>query len=746
MNELLFEIGCEEIPARIVPEALAYLGARAEKLSAERGLPITGDVRVYGSPRRLALSITGLGDATARSKKELLGPSVKAAFDAEGKPTRAAEGFAKTVGVAPSALGRKTTPKGEYLFAEVEEGGTPAAAVLESFLNDVLAAMPFPKSMRWGDEDVKFSRPVQWLLAVFSGGGRAQVLPVKLGTLEAGCVSRGHRFMANDPFEARSREEYLARLRERFVIADPAERKQRVLEEARRAAKEAGGFLFYDVEGGASFRDDPLTRDTYFTSLLDEVTHLCESPFGVYGTFERAALDLPREVVLAAMRNHQRYFAVCDAQGELLPAFVTIAASRVKDPAVVRRGNERVLKARLSDASYFFVADQKRSLAERVDDLKAVTYHKKIGTSYEKVERVQILAMEIAKAIGHVDPPRPSELDAYVRDPQVYQGGFFGQLGRAVALSKADLTTLMVGEFPELQGIVGAHYAKRSGETAEVVLAIRDHYRPRSAEDAPAESELAAIVAIADKLDTIAGIVAIGQLPSGSSDPFALRRAALGILRTLFAREYDVQLDTLLASPPAGVHESMEDAINRAHQKINASYSSEVVSKIMSFLADRFLNYLLPDKPGRQADAVRAVVAAGVNNPLRAQRRVLALQSFVENEEFPALAETLKRAANILKEKVEGAVDAGLLEAAEEKKLHAELLVVATDCAKLRSAGTVAAYSGILAHVARLRIPVDEFFKAVMVMDKNPAVKQNRLRLLRDIVALTADIADFTKL
>ena len=732
MNELLFEIGCEEIPARVVPEVLAHFKDRAAKLSETHALDVQ-DVAVYGSPRRLCLSITGIGETTRRVKKELSGPPVRAAFDQEGKPTKAAEGFAKTAGVAVDKLARKQTPKGEYLFAEVEEGGEPAATVLQRFLNDLLANLPLPKSMRWGTEEVKFSRPVQWLLAVYTTDASSSVVPLTFGSLQAGSISRGHRFMASDPFTATRRQDYLEKLRERHVIADPVERKKRVLEEARKAAKEAGGILYYDPTG--TFPEDPIAKQTYFDGLLEEVTYLCETPFGVFGTFAESALELPREVVLAAMRNHQRYFGISDASGQLKPAFVTIAASRVKDPALVRRGNERVLKARLSDATYFFVEDQKRALADRTADLKTVTYHKKIGSSYEKVERVLRLSFTIAEALGKGTAPSP-KLEEHLGN-RSERNDFWFLLGRAVALTKADLTTLMVGEFPELQGIVGAHYGKRDGEAPEVLTAVRDHYRPRTADDAPPKDEIAAIVAIADKLDTIVGIIHIGQLPSGSSDPFALRRSAIGVLRTLLAQGWRLDWSVLV--------QKALDGFAGAPLK-GASKPEETLQKTNAFLADRFLNYLMPDKPGPAADAVRAVVSAGVLRPVEAAWRVEALTNFAQSPQFADVAATLKRVLNILKEEVSGEVDAGMLTAPAEKNLHKETFALTEQKRDALRTPSKAAYEQVLKAIAELRPVVDTFFTDVMVMDKDPAIKTNRLRLLRNVGALVRDIADFSKL
>lgn len=712
---LLFEIGAEELPQSAINDTLAFFEVRGAELATQLGA--SGKPHVTGSPRRLFLSLSGIPAHTAKAKEEKLGPPARVAWNEKGEITKAGEGFAKTSGVAVSALVRKDTPKGEYASATVESGGEESAPVITRFLNTLLTQIPFAKSMRWGNEDVRFSRPVQWVVAVLDG----TVLPVTFGSLMAQDKTRGHRFMANEPFAVTSLEQYSASLKERFVIVDREARRAAVLEEARKAAQEAGGILFCD--GGAHNETAPLMVARYFTSLLDEVTELVEFPFGVYGAFDESALALPREVILTTMRAHQRYFAVVDAKGKLLPRFVTIAATRVKDPALVRRGNERVLKARLNDASYFFQQDQKRTLLSRVADLNSVTYHKKLGSSYAKVERALALAFKIAEQLGKGTAPA-TKLAAHLEG---HAGSdFYAQLGRSMALAKADLTTLMVGEFPELQGFVGAEYARAGGEQAEVAVAVADHYMPRSAEDGEPQSELGAIVSMADKLDTIDSIIGIGQAPTGSSDPFALRRAALGVIRILIdcgaRRGWALDLSLLGLS-----------------------------DKTLAFIAERFTNHVLPAAPGTDANAVRAVVAAGFFSPAQALQRVRALQTFAQQPAFAALDATLKRVLNILKDKktgqmldVQGAVVPALFAHAQEAALYNETQK-ALDFKKAQPRSG-AGYINVLTRVAEVQPVVAQFFEAVMVMDKNESIKLNRMRMLRDVAALTSDIADFEKL
>lgn len=744
--DALFEIGCEEIPSRMVDVALRHFEQAAGKLSEDYQLPVA-KFRAIGSPRRLSLLLSGIPAVTPKQSVEKLGPAARAAFDAEGKPTKAALGFAKGLNIDPDKLIRKTTDKGEYVAAVVETGGVDATEVLTKFFASLLTTIPFAKSMRWGSEEVRFNRPVQWLVAVLFDGKNVKTLPVTFGELTAQHSSRGHRFMANEPFSPMSQEDYIAKLRERHVLVEQSERRTRVVEEAQRAAKDVGGFIFASADA-PKLGVTPLIENTFYSGLVDEVTNLCEWPFGVVGSFDKSALELPREVVLSTMRGHQRYFAVVNDKGELMPNFVTIAATKVNDMALVRRGNERVLKARLNDAYYFFNEDQKRTLASRVPELQAVTYHKKLGSSWSKVERTLQLAFSIADAVGKSVDTIPA-LEA-VLTSTTREGDFASELARSVVLSKADLVSLMVGEFPELQGLVGAHYGKKEGEPAAVCSAIAEHYWPRSAEDGLPTTDVGAIVSLADKLDTIVGIIGIGQPPSGSSDPFALRRAALGVLRILLDRKWTLSLVPIVDKAVALLVTSTEK--QKADGKIhkNVEIDKNAAALVRAFIADRLLNFLLPAQPGVAANAVRAAIGAEapeqLTSPVLAAARAQALTQFSSASEFEPLMTALKRAVNISKQKTDGDIDPSKFAHDSEKNLLAAINAAYQQKLEAQRSASAEGYLVALRAAASVRPAVDAFFDAVMVMDKDPAIKSNRLRLLQKVAGLVSDIADIEKL
>lgn len=726
--ELLFEIGCEELPARFVPGALDHLRARAATLPVELGLPIAGDVAVFGTPRRLCLSVVGLPSETLRSQKEVVGPALRAAYDASGQPSKACLGFAKSVGLAPEQLQKRTLPKGEYLVAVVDQGGEPTAQVLQRFLLETLSSMPLGKSMRWEGSGARFFRPIRWLVAVLGGNGPAHTIALEYAGLRASDSTRGHRFMAPGALVVGSRSEYSAKLSGSFVIADIADRRVAALNAARGAAAEAGGFLLFDPETTQQ-ATDALAAQQFFHGLLEEVTNLCEWPVGVHGHFDAAALSLPRELLLTAMRQHQRYFAVCDRDGRLLPAFVSIAATRVSDPELVRRGNARVLKARLADASYFMTQDLSRPLASRVAELKSVVYHKKLGSSYAKSERALQLSWAVAQHLG-LAQGEPQPLEQYLNAPAL------SKLGRAAALAKADLTTLTVGEFPELQGVIGAHLARAQGEDPEVASSIADHYRPRAAEDGLPESELGALVAIGDKLDTLVGIMAVGPMPTGSSDPFALRRNALGVVRILVEREWSLPLSDIVRAHAARFGSSII-----APEKVDA-----VVQRTVEYIAERFVQQQLSKETGRAATIVRAVAAVGLGDPLLASYRIQALQRFATGPDFEALCTTVTRVINILKDSPEGDVQPALLQDGPERALHTETLRISTLRSQEAQRPSVDVYLQQLRVVSELVPFVNAFFDGAMIMTDDLPVRANRQRLLRNVARLVSDLADFSLL
>lgn len=687
-RDLLLEVGTEEIPAGFLARALPELAERATKALAEARLEVEA-VRALGTPRRLALLVTGVADRQPDVSERVVGPPARVAFDAEGKPTKAAAGFAEKNGVALADLERGEVPgkKGEYVLCTRREAGQPAEAVLPALLSELIATQPWPKSMRWADRAESFVRPVHWIACLFGG----EVLPVSYAGVAAGRESRGHRFLAPNAIELSGKlGEYESALRAAFVIVDPDKRRTMIGAELSRI----------EGETGLSVRPDP--------ELEAEVANLVEYPVGVCGQFDAAYLEVPEEVVVSAMRAHQRYFAMQDAQGALANRFVTIAGTVTRDPALVRAGNERVLAARLADAQFFFREDQKRSLADFAARLGDVTFQKKLGSIGAKVERIEAAARALAADAG-VDP----EL-----------------AGRAAALCKADLTTHMVGEFPDLQGIMGRHYAILSGEPEAVADAIAEHYQPRGAGDALPASAAGAVVGLADRLDTIVGCFAVGLQPSGSADPYGLRRAALAVLRILGERRWPVDLRTL---------------VERAAAELSAAVdvSDEVTAEVLEFFRVR-LRGLLVDTAGLPADCVDAALAVGYADPADARLRAEALSRLRARADFEPLAIAFKRVANILKGQARaGEPDPAAFSHDEERALHAAFRDI-EDRAREKLAARD--YHMALSVLAELKAPVDSFFDAVLVMDEDPRVRENRLALLGRINEAFTAIADFRQL
>jgi glycyl-tRNA synthetase beta chain len=532
--------------------------------------------------------------------------------------------------------------------------------------------------MRWGDFDVRFARPIHWIVALFDG----VVVPFSFGPIDSGTVSRGHRFMANTTFPVKDFAHYLEECERHFVIPDPEKRKEIIRREIHRVAKAAGGQLLPD-EG-----------------LLDEVTYLCEYPSADF-------LKVPKEVLITSMRSHQRYFSVVDSEGKLLNAFITINNTLSDDPSVIVKGNERVLRARLSDARFFYDEDLKVKLETRVEALKSVVYQQKLGTSFEKMERFRSLAEKLA---GDFAP------------------AVVGKVNRAAFLCKADLVTGMVGEFPEVQGIMGREYALLQGEDPEVSVAIAEHYLPTQAGgDLPA-GDIGALVSVADKLDTICGCFGVGLIPTGSADPYALRRAAIGIIAIVIDKGYRLSLT-----------ECLNASLDLLGSKLTRP-RADVLTDVTEFFKGRFVNLLSGEFP---TDAIDAAVAAGFDDLVDARSRIAALAAFKGREDFEPLAVAFKRVCNIVKEGVDTAVDTALFQDTAEGTLFASFTAVRD---KVAAAVAGREYVEALAEIATLRAPVDTFFDKVMVMAEDPAVRTNRLALLTGIARLFAAIADFARI
>ena len=683
-RELFLEIGTEEIPAGFIPRAMAEMEAMITRELAGARLTFSA-IRTLATPRRLALVVKGIPTVQPDAEITAIGPSRKAAYDAEGKPTRAAEGFARGQGVDVSALQIIVTEKGEYLAVTKQETGRATYELLAGILPNLIANIPFRKSMRWGDQDVRFARPIHWIVALFDG----IVVPFSFGNIDSGTTSRGHRFMANTPFPVRDFAHYQEECERHFVIVDPELRKEIIRRETHRVAIAAGGHLLPDEE------------------LLDQVIYLVEYPSAVAGTFSPEFLKVPKEVLITSMRSHQRYFSIVDNNGKLMPGFITINNTLTEDPSEVIKGNERVLRARLSDARFFFEEDQKVKLDKRVESLKKVVYQQKLGTSFEKMTRFQALAEGLAERLNPAVKSRTS---------------------RAAWLCKADLVSGMVGEFPEVQGIMGREYALLEGEDLAVANAIAEHYLPTQAGGELPASDIGAFVSIADKLDTICGCFGAGLIPTGAADPYALRRATIGIIAVILDKSYRIPLTTI-------INQSLEllaAKLNRPKER--------VANDVLGFFLARFVNLLSNDYPG---DAIDAAVEAGFNDMVDVRARVAALAEFKSHPGFEPLAVAFKRIGNIIKDGTDVPVDPALFQDVAECGLYEAFQDVKRSVDTKVSEG---AWLEALTMIATLRGPVDTFFDKVMVMAEDQRVKTNRLALLTAIARMFGRIADFSRI
>jgi glycyl-tRNA synthetase beta chain len=684
-KELLLEIGTEEIPAVFLPKAMADMDEMIRKaLSGERVRH--GQVTAMATPRRLFLCVADLSEMQEDQVIEKLGPTRKAAFDDQGAPTKAAVGFAKGQGLELAEIEIINTDKGEYLCARKKIAGGPTAELLPGLLAKLILSIPFKKTMRWSNLEIRFARPIHWILALYGGA----VIPLRIENVQSGNTSRGHRFMSPGPFAVSDYKDYLEKAKRAYVIVDPEERKKIIGEEARRAAATVSGKPFIDEE------------------LLQTVTFLVEYPTAVCGSFDPAYLDLPREVLTTTMMSHQKYFPVVDDTGKLLPHFITINNTLARDPSVVTRGNEKVIRARLSDARFFFEEDRKISLDQRFEDLQKVVYHTLLGTSYEKVLRFRNLAALIA---GKINPELKATVD------------------RTAVLAKADLDTQMVGEFSELQGVMGREYALLAGENPLVAKAVYEHYLPLAAGGELPVTDEGAIVGIADKLDTITGFFAVNLIPSGTADPYALRRQALGVINIIIDKAYPLKLDELIAS-------SLDNLQGRIKRP-----AMDVKNDVMEFFKTRFVNQLIAQ--GHPYDVVDAVVTAGFSELTETMKKIVAMEAFRKHVDFQPLAVAFKRVSNILKDFQGGAVQESLFQAEEEKELYRIFIGVRAQALKYLDERH---YESALVEMASLRAPVDLFFEAVMIMAKEEDIKYNRLSLLEEISSLFRRVADFSKL
>ncbi len=685
-KDLLLEVGTEEIPAAFLPDALKALREKALKELQNQRIAFK-EITTMGTPRRLALIASGVAVAQEELIATKLGPAKSIAFDKDGNPTKAAIGFAKGQGIDIADIKTVKTDKGEYICAEKKEQSELTIKLLPQILPDIILALPFRKSMRWGDLEVRFARPIHWIVALFGN----TIVPFQLGNIDSGDTSYGHRFMAPGPLRITNAASYAAQLAQAFVFVDPQVRRDTLIREIRGIAASVNGVPDED------------------SALIDEVTNLIENCSPVLCHFENEFLQLPREVLITTMKKHQKYFPILDTQGSPLPCFIAVNNTRAREPAVSARGHERVLRARLSDARFFYTADQKKSLDSMTERLQGVIFQAQLGTSFEKVRRFQELALFLTDSF--------------------FSQSIRARVERAAYLCKADLVSEMVGEFPELQGIMGREYARIAGEDAEVAEAIFEHYLPRFAEDSIPVSDIGAIVGIADKLDTIVGCFGVGLIPTGTADPYALRRQCLGIINIIAGRQYKISLT-----------ETIHKAIALLKEKLTRPVA-EVSNDVLNFFSVRFSNLLTSQ--GYPADAVDAVVSCGIDDVLDMQRRIEALQQVKQVPDFEALAIAFKRVVNILAGAGSGVVSPGLFEEQAERDLHQKYLSL---CGQVQSLMHKKEYLPALKLIATLRTEVDNFFDTVMVMVDQEAVRTNRLALLYEVSSLFVNFADFTKL
>ncbi len=684
-SEFLLEIGTEEIPARFIPPVLEEMAATFKRLLEQERL-VVGEVLTWGTPRRLALLARQVAEAQAEVTEEVIGPPKAVAFDAAGKPTPAALGFAKKQGVAVSDLIEVDTPRGVYLAVSKRTAGRPAAERLKEVLPGFILGLSFPKSMRWGSLTTTFARPIHWVLARLGG----EVLPFPVVDVESGGVTYGHRFLAPQALAVKDAAEYVAALRQAQVIVDPAERRAYLEAELAKAAAQVGGEVVPNP------------------GLLEENTFLVEYPSVVCGNFEDKFLALPDEVLITSMREHQRYFSLRGKDGRLLPHFLAVNNTLARDPDLVRQGHERVLRARLSDAMFFYHEDAKVPLENRVAALKGVVFHSLLGTSHEKMERFRNLAAFLA---GRLAP----DLAELVR--------------RAATLCKADIVTEMVGEFPSLQGVMGAKYALLSGEPPAVATAIFTHYLPRHADDQLPEDLIGALVGLADRLDTICGCFGVGLSPTGTADPYGLRRHALAVIRILRKEELHLDLPEVVMTSL----ELLKDKISHTPE--------ETALEVLDFFQTRLQHLLLGE--GFDHETVAAVLTAGGGDLVEAADKVRALEEVRRSPDFPALAVAFKRVINISRGAEPGEVNPLLFEYPEENLLYEAtgLMEVDVDAALAQRD-----YPAVCRALAKLRGPVDAFFDRVMVMAEDERLRRNRLALLERISRTFLTMADFSRI
>ncbi len=679
---LLLEIGTEEIPARFLPAAISDLKDIAAKTFDEYRIPYQ-EIKTYATPRRLVLMMNGVSPMQKDITREVFGPSKKAAFDEQGQPTRAASGFAHSLGIKTSDLIIRAKGKGEYVAAVVEEKGLASTAVLPEVLKSIILSLHFPKSMRWSDGSLSFVRPIHWIVSLFG----FDTVHLEIDGIGSSNMTRGHRFLSPASFQIREIASYMNLLENNFVILDHQKRESII--------RKGIAVLAAKVNG------EPLMDE----DLLTTVNFLVEFPVPVLCTFAADYLKLPKELLITVMKDHQKYFAIQIGEGNLLNSFIVISNTRAENSETVKAGAEKVIRARFDDAEFYFNEDRKKTLTERVEDLKQVTFHDQLGTLFEKTERISSIASFLA---GRLTPA--------LKD------------NRAARLSKTDLITGVVREFPELQGVMGKYYASHDGEAEAVPVALEEQYLPKYFGGKLPATDAGALLSLADKIDSIAGFFSIGLIPTGSEDPFALRRQAMGIASIIIDRGYAITL---------------REIFKRALQNLPFTKDKEkVLENIIGFMEQR-VEFILVSM-GYAQDIVKSVLTLSSIYPLKTVTgRIEALKKFKEETVFPEFLLAIKRVYNIIPKTSLPELREELLSQEEEKNLYSSLTGVKDKAGSLLAQERF--LDGLRA-LSEVTAPVNKFFDKVLVMDKQEEIRTNRLSLLKNIRATASLFADFSKL
>ena len=699
--DFLFEIGCEEIPAGMLPGAIKELKVILEKYFSAYNLSSGSSVESYGAPRRLVASCSNLHLKQPDEIKEITGPPKSVSYDSAGKPTRAAESFAQKMNMGVENLSTISTPKGEYLSAKQVILGRPAKEILEELLPRAVSEIPWPRSMYWTSATgLHFIRPIRWVVAILGG----KTLSVTLGDAVAGNSTSGHRFLGRARIPVSGVKDYIQKLKANFVLVRPEDRKKKIEGELRSLASGKGLRIHEDA------------------NLMNLVNYLNEYPSAILGGFDPSFLELPQEILITVMRDHQKYFALERKDGRLAPNFLAVINLGKDKTGVIRAGHERVLRARFADARFFWETDQKCRLADQLPKLAAVTYQEKLGSYAEKVERMRDLARWLSEQWFASGIPHASVAAA----------------DRAAELSKCDLVTEMVREFTELQGVVGGLYAKSQGEPEEVAWAVYDHYKPFGLEDSIPRNIAGQTVSLADKFDSLVGCFAVGLIPSGSSDPFALRRAAIGIVKILIEIQLPVSLSMVIA----------RSARSLANGPRKIAVSSAAEKQVLDFLLDR-ARFVLKERGDLAYDEVNAALAAGADDLVEAIRRMEAIHAIRKTKNFEPLAVSFKRIQKIIEKAGAqsgwklSSVREDLFAEEAERELHARASAARKEVERHKKAGH---YREALQEIAALRPAVDRFFDAVMVNADDQQIRKNRLTLLSGLLSEFSTIADFSEI